>query len=192
MRSILPACIALVMPMSAHAQLKVNDLYGQNLAAVNKLLGKPVEVDGTPINYAHYKNPNFISAQVWFNFRSGIVAKAQFATLAKPGETTDSVLKRYGLSVGANPKNNQVVKPAISMVNSAPVPGMPWTRVFISYMYAMPFKEDLVKYCKDRHLDPNKTWFWTIQVLARNPQPRMMGAGDTGAGKPKGKKKGGH
>jgi hypothetical protein len=194
MRCILPLCAVLLAPMSANAQLKVNDLYGKNLAEVNKILGKPVETAGSPVNYARYRNPNFVACIVWFNFSTGIVSKAQFSTLGKTGETPQAVLKKYGLSLGENPKVYHVQKPAISMVNNSPVAGMPWTRIFISYLYAYTAKQDLMEYCKAHNLAPAKTWFWTIQVLALRPPSRMVAGADTGssAGKGKGKgKKGG-
>ena len=174
------AVVALT-PVLAQAQFKVNDLYGKTFPQVSKMLGKPVETQGDPLTYSRFKTPGALDTIVWYFYNTGQVGKAQIQILAKPGETADQILKRYGLAIGSNPHVFPGVKPpAKSMVSNGAVAGMPWTKVFISYMYAMPFKQELVNYCRQNHLDPAKTYFWTIQVSnKKGGGDRMMGTGDT-------------
>lgn len=180
--------IAGLTPMLAHAQFQLNKLYGKNFTEVSKMLGTPVEkTHGTPITYSRFKTPGAVDTIVWYFWNTGKVGKVQIQMLAKPGETEAEILKRYGISLGPNPRSFEVKAPAFEHVSVGAVPGMPWTKIFISYMYILPFQKEAMKYCKDNHLDPGKTYFWTIQVTTKKPPSRMIGATDTGSGtaKPK-------
>jgi len=188
-------------PVLAHAQFQVNGLYGKTFPEVSKMLGQPVEKSPTPpVTYSRFKTPGALDTIVWYNFDSGLVGKVQIQILPKPGDTPDSVLKRYGLSVGSNPHTFDLKKPAQAMSSNGAVPGMPWSKIYISYINAMSFKTELVAYCKEHHLDPSKTYFWTIQVTNRRGGGggNMMSSGDAGGGGgskgggSKGGKKGGH
>jgi hypothetical protein len=187
--------LAMLTPVVAHAQVDVNKLFGKTHAQVMQMYGKPLETAGSPINYARFKTPGAIETMVWYGFDTGIVGKAQFQMLAKPGETKEQILKRYHLDLGSNLKTFQMKPPAFAFASNGQVPGEPWSKMFISYLYAVPYKPELMKYCKDHNLNPAKTWFWTIQVQARKGGPgRQMGASnDTGGGDggKKGKKGGG-
>jgi hypothetical protein len=188
--------IASLTPVLAHAQFQINKLYGRSYPEVAKMLGKPVEVTkGTPIIYSRFNTPGAVDTIVWYFWNTGQVAKVQALVLAKPGEGAadcEKVLKRYGLSIGPNPRAYQVVPPGRSIVSVGAVPGMPWTKVAVSYEYVIPFQQSLMKYCRDHHLDSTKTFFYTIQVSNKPPsRDRMMGAGnDTGGGAKGGTKKG--
>ena len=183
-----------LMPVLAQAQFNVNSLYGKKFADVKKLLGAPVESSGSPIvNFSRFKTPGSIDTIVWYFANTGEVAKVQIVIVPKPGETSadaEKVLKRYGLAIGPNPRVFPGVKPpAKSMVSNGAVPGMPWTKIFISYLNAMSFKPSTVQYIKQHHLTPGQAFFWTIQVSTRANASRMIGAGDTGASDAGSKKK---
>jgi hypothetical protein len=159
-------CLLALAPLSAFAQFDINKLYGKNHAQVVKMLGKPLETAGKPINYATFKMPGTIYATVWYFWDTGIVGKVQVGSLATD-QDYEKHLKKFGLSVGSNPRHFKVVPPAISLRNSNAVVGIPWSTVFVSYLYALPFKKELLDYCKKKGLEPTKTWFWTIQTTSR-------------------------
>ncbi len=176
--------VAGVMPTLAHAQFNVNSLYGKKFPEVQKMLGKAVQTSSMQgssiVNYSRFNTPGAIDTIVWYFFDTAQVAKAQILVLAKPGETgadANKVLKRYGLSIGPNPKSIMVKPPVTSLVSNGAIPGMPWTKVAIGYSYVIPFQKSLVDYCKAHHLDQNKTFFWTIQVSTRKQKSNTMSAG---------------
>ncbi|MEA2552790.1 MAG: hypothetical protein QOJ65_966 [Fimbriimonadaceae bacterium] len=159
-------CLLALAPLSAFAQFDINKLYGKNHAQVMKMLGKPLETAGKPINYATFKMPGTIYATVWYFFDTGIVSKVQIGSPASDRDY-EKQLKKFGLSIGPNPRPFNVLPPAISLRNRNAVVGLPWSTVFVSYLYAMPFKAEFLAYCKAKGLEPTKTWFWTIQTTSR-------------------------
>jgi len=180
-------------PMMAQAQFKVNNLFGKTFPEVSKMLGKPLTTAGNPTNYSRFQTPGAVNTTVWYFFDTGTVSKILVEILGKPGDTEAQILKKYGLSVGANPRTFQVKPPGVEHASIGAVPGMPWTKIFIGYMYVMPFQTEATKYCKEHHLDPGSTYFWNIQVTTLKPSGgRMMGtATDGGGGGHKKGKKGG-
>lgn len=176
--------IAGVMPTLAHAQFEVNKIHGKKFADVQKMLGPAKEKGSMPgssiVNYSRFNTPGAVETIVWYFWDTGQVGKAQVWVQAKPGETAadyDKVLKRYGLTMGPNPKSYQLKKPCAFLASNGAIPGSPWTRVSIGYNYVIPFQKTLTDYCKAHHLDPTNTYFWTIQVSNRRPRRNSVAAG---------------
>jgi hypothetical protein len=175
--------IAVAAPSLAQAQFDVNKLYGKTFPEVVKMLGKEnlVRTDGKPINYSKFKTKGSINTLVYYFPQTGKVGRVQIEIPAAPGETAadaEKVLKRYNLAIGKDPHEFPGVKPPGRSISSVgKVPGVPWTKVFISYLYAMDFKPETVAHIKKNKLDRNKTYFWTILLQNKKPARRSMASG---------------
>src|SRR5438874_2417358 len=95
--------MALLFSSTAHAQgFHPTQLIGKNNAQVSKVLGRPVEAVKSSVNstivYARFNVPGLVYTHFWYPYETGIVSKIQVALLAKPGETKEDVLKRFGLT----------------------------------------------------------------------------------------------
>ena len=170
---IVVACMTLAsaVPGLAHAQFDMNKLSGKKFEDVKKILGTPILVSGNPVTYSRFKTSGAIDTMVWYSYNEGMggaVGKVMVYIPAKPGETAfdaPKILKRYNLTQGSNIKIYVGTKlPSRAMVSVGKVPGMPWKRVYISYKVAQTYKPETMKYCKEHHLDPTQTFFWTVMV----------------------------
>jgi hypothetical protein len=153
----------------AHAQFEVNKLSGKKFAEVKKVLGEPISTKGKPIIFSRFKSTgDAVDTIVWYFWDTGEVGKVAVQIPAKPGETykdAREVLKRYKLDIGPNPHIYVGTKlPSRAMVSQGNVPGMPWKHVYISFKVAQTYKPETMKYCKEHHLNPTKTFFWTVMV----------------------------
>jgi len=167
------------IPSLASAQFPVNKLFGMNFSEVKKMLGPPIMTSGKPINYARFKTSGAVDTLVWFFYNKDEVMRVQIYIPAKPGESAKdarAVLKRYGLDLGKNPKVYVGTKlPSIAEVSQGKVPGMPWRHVYVNFKVAQTFKPETMKYCKDRHLNPAKTFFWTVMVRNGDHWKKALG-----------------
>ena len=158
------ACI----PALANAQFEVNKLFGKKFGDVKKILGTPIETSGKPILFSRFKTSGAVDTIVWYFYNTGEVQRVQIYIPAKPGETAANardVLKRYKLDIGPNPKVYVGTKlPSLAEVSQGKVPGMPWRHVYVNFKCAETWKPETMKYCKEHHLKPTDTFFWTVMV----------------------------
>ena len=169
------ACI----PSFANAQFEVNKLFGKKYKDVVKMLGNPVETSGNPINYSRFRTSGAVDTIVWYFWDTGQVMRVQIYIPAKPGETANDareILKRYKLDIGPNPKVYPGARwPSMAEVSQGKVPGMPWRHVYVNFKCAETWKPETLKYCKERHLKPTDTFFWTVMVRNGDHWKKALG-----------------